>query len=110
LEGSLGMLPSLCRGNRAILVEPVHGAAPDLAGKDQASPLGAIRCIGIMLREAFGLREEAALLEEAIASTLHRGYRTVDIASTQSVVVGTAKMAELICQEIRRHQKNAAHS
>lgn len=101
LEGSVGMLPSLCRGDRAILVEPVHGAAPDLAGKDQASPLGAIRCISMMLGQAFGRLEEATFVEAAIASTLSRGYRTVDIAGTHSVVVGTSKMAELICREIR---------
>jgi len=109
LEGSVGLLPSLCRGDRAILVEPVHGAAPDLAGKDQASPLGAIRCIGMLLSEAFGQLDRAALVEAAITSTLSRGYRTVDIASTQSMVVGTAKMAELICREIRRLWTNAEH-
>jgi 3-isopropylmalate dehydrogenase len=88
LTGSIGMLPSASlagvpeRGGAKTLgiYEPIHGSAPDLAGKDQANPLGAILSAALMLRYSFGLEEEAGAIERAVSAVLDRGLRTRDIA------------------------------
>jgi len=84
--GSLGMLPSAslsavdANGKRHALYEPVHGAAPDIAGQGIANPLGSILSVVLMLRESFGLPAEAARLDSAVAEALALGARTPDIA------------------------------
>ena len=85
LTGSLGMLPSAslgaadASGRRKALYEPVHGSAPDIAGKDAANPLACILSFAMMLRYSFDLGEEAELVENAVHSALEAGVRTGDI-------------------------------
>ncbi|MFN8012067.1 MAG: 3-isopropylmalate dehydrogenase [Holophagaceae bacterium] len=89
LPGSLGLLPSASLGDGPGLFEPVHGSAPDLAGKGVANPGGAIASAALLLRHAFGLEREARLLEEALASVLAEGVGTPDLALPRAV--GTAE-------------------
>ncbi len=81
--GSLGLLPSASLGGRAGLFEPVHGSAPDIAGRDAANPIGAVASAALLLRHAFNLEEEAAAIEGAIDQALAAGYRTADIARNE---------------------------
>ena len=88
LTGSLGMLPSAslgavkADGRRAALYEPIHGSAPDIAGKNIANPLATILSVAMMYRYSFNLAKEADLLEAAVESVLAKGYRTADIMPT----------------------------
>jgi 3-isopropylmalate dehydrogenase len=81
LAGSLGMLPSAAIGGFAALYEPVHGSAPDIAGKSQANPIGAIASVAMMFEHSFRLPEAARRIHNAIAEALNKGYRTRDIYS-----------------------------
>ena len=106
LTGSLGMLPSASLGARQggrlpALYEPVHGSAPDIAGQGLANPLAMLSSFAMMLATSFGLRQEAQLLEDAIANTLAAGLRTADIAAGASPV-STAAMADAVIQELER--------
>ena len=80
--GSLGLLASASIGGPVGLYEPVHGSAPDIAGKGIANPLGAILSAALMLRHSFQLEREAACIESAVSSVLNQGYRTADLART----------------------------
>ncbi len=80
ITGSLGMLPSATIGGKVNLYEPVHGSAPDIAGKGIANPLGAILTAAMLLRYSAGLEEEAAAVEAAVKKVLSGGYRTPDLA------------------------------
>lgn len=105
LTGSIGMLPSASLGpsletGRAGMYEPVHGSAPDIAGKDVANPLAAIASVAMLLRHSVGREEAAAAVERAIARALHRGFRTADIAGARSQTVGTRKMTEAVLEEL----------
>jgi 3-isopropylmalate dehydrogenase len=95
LTGSLGMLPSASLGGKVGLYEPVHGSAPDLAGRDLANPIGAIGSAAMLLRHSLGLAEEAAALEAAISAALTQGFGTADLAC-QPARVGTRGMGEAI--------------
>ncbi len=97
LSGSMGMLPSasLAEG-RLGLYEPIHGTAPDIAGKDLANPLAAILSAALLLRYSLGLEEEAAIIEAAVDRALAEGYRTPDIAEPGSETMGTRAMGDLI--------------
>ncbi|HLE36297.1 MAG TPA: isocitrate/isopropylmalate family dehydrogenase, partial [Candidatus Acidoferrales bacterium] len=86
LVGSIGLMPSMSCGEGTPLFEPIHGSAPSLAGRDLANPIGAILCASLLLREAFGLPEEAAWIEAALDAVLDAGYRTPDLAGTASPV------------------------
>ena len=86
LVGSIGLMPSMSCGEGTPLFEPIHGSAPSLAGRDLANPIGAILCATLLLREAFGLPEEAAWIEAALDAVLDAGYRTPDLAGTASPV------------------------
>ena len=79
--GSLGLLPSASLGEGAGLFEPVHGSAPDIAGKGIANPVGTIASAAMLLRYSLKLEEEAASIERAIASVLASGARTADLAA-----------------------------
>jgi 3-isopropylmalate dehydrogenase len=79
LAGSIGMLPSASLGERTGLYEPVHGSAPDIAGKDIANPMGAILSAAMMLRHSFGLEAEAKCVEDAVKKTIDAGVRTKDL-------------------------------
>jgi 3-isopropylmalate dehydrogenase len=79
LTGSLGMLPSASLGGKVDLYEPVHGSAPDIAGKGLANPLGAILSTAMLLRHSLGLETEAKALEAAVSAVLTKGYGTPDL-------------------------------
>src|SRR6516164_1617285 len=111
LTGSLGMLPSASLGEvdaktkkRKSLFEPVHGSAPDIAGKGLANPIAMIASFGMALRYSFGMGKEADLIDQAIAATLARGLRTHDIKSEGMTVVGTAEMGDAVVLELERLQ------
>jgi 3-isopropylmalate dehydrogenase len=80
ITGSLGMLPSATLGGKVNLYEPVHGSAPDIAGKGLANPLGAILSGALILRHSAGLEAEAAIIENAVRKVLEQGFRTPDLA------------------------------
>jgi len=92
IVGSIGMLGSASIGGPVALYEPVHGSAPDIAGRGVANPLGAILSVAMMLRYSFHLVAEAECVEAAVASVLDAGHRTRDLAKAGEPVVGTAEM------------------
>src|SRR6202163_2717367 len=107
LTGSLGMLPSASlgevdpkSGKRKALYEPVHGSAPDIAGKGVANPIAMIGSFGMALRYSFGLHGEADRIDRAIAATLAKGLRTADIKSEGAKVVSTSEMGAAIIGEM----------
>lgn len=101
ISGSLGLLASATLGGRVGLYEPVHGSAPDIAGRNMADPIGAIASAALLLRHTAGLEAEAADIESAINEALGLGYRTADIARGHSVrKVGTVEMGQLIAQAV----------
>lgn len=101
LAGSMGMLPSASLGETPPgLFEPVHGSAPDIAGRNLANPIGAILSAALLLRYGLGLEAEAAAVERAVAAALADGYRTRDIADGEEPIVGTREMGEAIRQRI----------
>lgn len=104
LTGSLGMLPSASLGGRTALYEPVHGSAPDIAGKDLANPLAAILSAAMMLRYSFGLEKAAVSMEAAVRRVLVQGYRTADLMREGMKPVGCRRMAELVCEELSRSE------
>ena len=97
LTGSIGMLPSasLAEGTKG-LYEPVHGTGPDIAGKDLANPLASILSMAMMLRQSFGLADQAARVERAVRAVLAQGYRTPDIAQPDCRRVGTRAMGDAV--------------
>jgi 3-isopropylmalate dehydrogenase len=103
LTGSIGMLPSASlgapdpkTGKRKALYEPVHGSAPDIAGKGIANPIAMLASFGMCLRYSFNMIEEADRLDQAIASVLDSGLRTKDIASDGMTEVGTIAMGDAV--------------
>ena len=83
IVGSLGLLPSASLGDGPGLFEPVHGSAPDIAGKDIANPIGAVGSVAMLLRHALHLEDEAAAVEAAIGAALADGLRTADLLSPE---------------------------
>src|SRR5699024_3982898 len=79
LTGSIGMLPSASLSPTIGLYEPVHGSAPDIAGKGIANPLGMILSAAMMLRYSFGMNKEAEIIENAVEESLDQGYHTADL-------------------------------
>jgi 3-isopropylmalate dehydrogenase len=103
LAGSLGMLPSASIGEGATpLFEPIHGSAPDIAGRGVANPIAAILSAASLLRYALGLKAEAEAVEAAVSSVLTAGLRTGDIALPGDKVVGTAEMGAAVVERIAR--------
>src|SRR5215467_5093581 len=109
LTGSLGMLPSASLGEtdakskkRKALYEPVHGSAPDIAGKGAANPTAMIASFGMALRYSFDMGRAADLIDQAIAAALAKGLRTADIKSEGTRLVGTAEMGDAILAEIEK--------
>lgn len=100
ITGSIGMLPSASIGGRVAIYEPVHGSAPDIAGKGIANPLAAIASVALMLRYSFSLEPEAATVEQAITTVLDRGYRTSDLAAGQQKAIGTAEMTDHVIKAL----------
>ena len=99
ITGSLGMLASATVGGEVGLYEPVHGSAPDIAGRGIANPCGAIASAAMMLRHSANLEHEATDIELAIQHVLDAGYRTADIAAG-SHVSQTSEMGQLICEAV----------
>ncbi len=101
ITGSLGMLPSASLGDTAPgLFEPIHGSAPDIAGKDMANPLAAILSAAMLLRLGLGLDDEALFVEKAVHKTLADGFRTKDIMEPDKILVGTRMMGDMVCERI----------
>jgi 3-isopropylmalate dehydrogenase len=94
--GSLGLLPSASLGDGPGLFEPVHGSAPDIAGRNIANPIGAIGSAAMLLRHALGLEKEAAAVEDAIGAALKSGHRTADLAQGHDRTIGTTEMTAAI--------------
>src|SRR6185369_775770 len=109
LTGSLGMLASASLGDidpktkkRKALYEPVHGSAPDIAGKGIANPIAMIASFGMGLRYSFNMGREADLIDKAIAAALAKGLRTADIKSEGCTLVGTTQMGDAIIAEMEK--------
>jgi 3-isopropylmalate dehydrogenase len=106
LTGSLGMLPSAtlgapdAAGRRHALYEPIHGSAPDIAGKGVANPLAQILSFAMLLRYSFDMNDEAKLIETACTKVLSSGLRTADIMAPGTARVGTSVMGESILREL----------
>jgi 3-isopropylmalate dehydrogenase len=109
LTGSLGMLASASLGEvdpkskkRRALYEPVHGSAPDIAGKGIANPIAMIASFAMALRYSFGMIKEADMIERAIAAALAKGLRTADIAPAGTASIGTAQMGDAIIAKMEK--------
>jgi 3-isopropylmalate dehydrogenase len=104
LTGSIGMLPSASLGDgKKGLYEPVHGSAPDIAGRDIANPLASILSVAMMLRYSFDLEEHALRIERAVRTVLRQGLRTSDILEPGTRRVGTKEMGEAVAEAVSAH-------
>ncbi|MGA2888729.1 MAG: 3-isopropylmalate dehydrogenase [Terracidiphilus sp.] len=104
ITGSLGMLPSATIGGKVNLYEPVHGSAPDIAGKGLANPLGAILTGALILRHSGGLEAEAIAIETAVRKVLEQGFRTPDLARSNSqgfTVLSTKEMGAKVRETVK---------
>jgi 3-isopropylmalate dehydrogenase len=102
LTGSIGMLSSASLGEGSFgLYEPVHGSAPDIAGKGLANPIATILSVALMFQLTFGYQDAAASIENAVADVLNAGHRTADIATDRSKAIGTTQMGDLIVQAMK---------
>ncbi|HEX5884225.1 MAG TPA: 3-isopropylmalate dehydrogenase [Pyrinomonadaceae bacterium] len=113
ITGSLGMLASATIGGEVGLYEPVHGSAPDIAGRGAANPCGAIASAAMMLRHSFNLEQDACDIELAIEHALEAGYRTPDIAEgTGGYVVTTSEFGEVVCEAVTEivNMRHAYHA
>jgi 3-isopropylmalate dehydrogenase len=106
LTGSLGMLPSAtlgapnASGRRHALYEPIHGSAPDIAGKNLANPMAELLSFSMLLRYSFDMEEDAALIERACTNVLASGLRTPDVMAPGCAKVGTHVMGEAVLREL----------
>ena len=99
--GSLGLLPSASIGGKVGLYEPIHGSAPDIAGKGIANPLGAILSAAMLLRHSFQLEAEAASVEMAVREVLADGHRTRDLAGKTDRPIATSEMGQIVAGRVR---------
>ncbi|MBW6410443.1 3-isopropylmalate dehydrogenase [Clostridium weizhouense] len=103
VTGSIGMLPSASLGEGTLgMYEPIHGSAPDIAGKRIANPLATILSSAMMLRYSFSLEKEAKAIENAVFSILEEGYRTGDIMTDGKELIGTVEAGNLICEKLKK--------
>ncbi|MBI3611053.1 MAG: 3-isopropylmalate dehydrogenase [Nitrospirae bacterium] len=102
LTGSIGMLPSASLGGRTAMYEPIHGSAPDIAGQNKANPLATILSVAMMLNYSFDQEKAADEIEHAVLGVLDQGYRTADIASPGTKLVGTKEMGELVIKQLMK--------
>ena len=101
LTGSIGMLPSASLDkNNFGMYEPIHGSAPDIAGKDIANPLATILSVSMMLRYSLNQAELAEKIDSAVSDVLDQGYRTRDIAGDSQKVVGTEEIGDLVVKAL----------
>ena len=102
ITGSIGMLPSASLSDTSVgLYEPIHGSAPDIAGRGIANPIATILSAAMMLRYSFSLVDEADAMERAVDAVLQAGYRTADIAKRGEETVSCARMGDLIAERIQ---------
>jgi 3-isopropylmalate dehydrogenase len=105
ITGSLGMLPSATVGGKVNLYEPIHGSAPDIAGKGLANPIGAIMSGALILRHTAGLEREAAAIEKAVRKVLEQGFRTTDLVRGRKeglTVLSTTQMGAKIRETVKQ--------
>jgi 3-isopropylmalate dehydrogenase len=103
LQGGLGMAASAnLHPGRTSMFEPVHGSAPDIAGKGIANPIAMLASFGMALRYSFDMGKEADLIDQAIAATLANGLRTADIKSEGAKIVTTSQMGDAVIAEIEK--------
>jgi len=110
ITGSLGMLPSATIGGKVNLYEPVHGSAPDIAGKGLANPIGAILTAALILRHSAGLEAEAAAIETSVRKVLEQGFRTPDLARGSMAgltVLSTTQMGAKVRETVKTMLVNA---
>ncbi|WP_286138969.1 3-isopropylmalate dehydrogenase [Faecalibaculum rodentium] len=101
ITGSIGMIPSSSRGKtKNGLYEPIHGSAPDIAGQDKVNPIACILSAALMLRYGLDMEEEAARIEQAVEKVLDQGYRTADIWTEGTKLVGTREMGDRILENL----------
>jgi 3-isopropylmalate dehydrogenase len=108
--GSLGLLASASIGGRVVLYEPVHGSAPDIAGKGIANPLGAILSVAMLLRHTFHLEAEATCVEQAVSTVLSDGARTADLARKGQKAISTAEMGSRVVDAVKVGAETAVKS
>jgi 3-isopropylmalate dehydrogenase len=106
LTGSIGLLPSASLGEHHALYEPIHGSAPDIAGRNRANPVAAIASAAMMLRHSFHMETEAQAIETAIEKVLKRGHRTPDLPG-KSRAVTTSRMGDLIAEATQKTLKSS---
>ena len=106
LTGSIGLLPSASLGEHHALYEPIHGSAPDIAGRNRANPVAAIASAAMMLRHSFHMETEAQAVETAIEKVLKRGHRTPDLPG-KSRAVTTSRMGDLIAEATQKTLKSS---
>jgi 3-isopropylmalate dehydrogenase len=108
LAGSLGMLPSASLGERRTadgtfgLYEPIHGSAPDIAGRDMANPIGTVLSAAMLARWSLGREDVAAAIEAGVGDALDDGLRTVDLGGSADKSIGTRAMAAAIAERVAR--------
>ncbi|MBF0444810.1 MAG: 3-isopropylmalate dehydrogenase [Magnetococcales bacterium] len=100
LTGSIGMLPSASLGDICALYEPIHGSAPDIAGKGLANPLATILSVAMMFRHSLDMPQQADQVEEAVSRVLDKGLRTADIAKAGEKSIGTEAMGDAVLAEL----------
>ena len=102
LTGSIGMLPSASIGGKVGMYEPVHGSAPDIAGKDMANPLATILTVALMLRHSLDQGDAAERIEKAVGDVLNEGFRTADIQEQGCRLIGCKEMGRLVREKIQK--------
>ncbi len=100
LTGSIGMLPSASLGEKGGMYEPVHGSAPDIAGQGKANPIATILSVAMMYKYTFKQDGIAEAIEKAVAKALEDGYRTPDIHTDGTILVGTTEMGDKIVENL----------
>jgi 3-isopropylmalate dehydrogenase len=115
ITGSLGMLPSGTIGGTVNLYEPVHGSAPDIAGKGLANPIGAILTAAMLLRHSAGLERDAQAIEKSVRNVIGQGYRTADLARSKpdgQMVLTTREMGRRIHESLNQiiERRQAVHA
>jgi 3-isopropylmalate dehydrogenase len=106
LTGSIGMLPSASLGeNRRGLYEPIHGSAPDIAGRAVANPYGTLLSVAMLLRHSLGLEQEARAVESVVASSLEAGVLTADLVAPGTRPVGTQEAGRAVLDRLGGHAR-----
>jgi 3-isopropylmalate dehydrogenase len=106
LTGSIGLLPSASLGEHSALYEPIHGSAPDIAGRNRANPLAAIASAALMLRYSLRMETAASAIEQAIERILKRGVRTADLPG-KARPTSTTRMGDLIAETTQKILKSS---